>query len=322
MSRRLGRSVIDTPRSKTIQIHLKDSDPNGVKIAELSVSKVKVYVIPRQQVSFANTRQDLERPTVYMLFDDERTTVYIGECENFVKRIKQHHADTGFWQWALAVTATDESLDKADVKFLESKIVQKAMSANRMEMMNKTSPAQNQLHEFKEETLLEFFDHVELLIASLGFNVLEPLKEPVSKQAPKTRRAQRQSQIKTPSEREYDTIVCPARPEAIDEVFRKEKSWYAVRIGQANRTRLKYVSLYERAPISRIRYYAKITKIEPYLGHPSKYKIYHDGNVIELAKHIGLGKSPNLAPQSSRYFKLEDMKSSTTLQQLIDKAFS
>lgn len=86
-------------RAKTIQIFLKDSDPNGVKIAELSVSTAKVYVIPRSQILFANTRQDLNSPALYMLFDDERTSVYIGECENFVHRIKSHEVHKDFWQW-------------------------------------------------------------------------------------------------------------------------------------------------------------------------------------------------------------------------------
>ena len=114
-------------RAKTIQIFLKDSDPNGVKIAELSVSTAKVYVIPRNQILFANTRQDLNSPALYMLFDDERTSVYIGECENFIHRIKSHEVHKDFWQWAVVVVSSNNSIDKADVKFLESYAVMKAI---------------------------------------------------------------------------------------------------------------------------------------------------------------------------------------------------
>ncbi|EDK72732.1 conserved hypothetical protein [candidate division TM7 genomosp. GTL1] len=111
-------------RPKTITIFLKDSDsPNGIKIADLSDSIARVYILPRVELAYARTRPDLNTPAVYMLFDDERTNIYIGECENFNKRVIDHEAKKLFWQWAVVSIATGAGLDKAEVKFLESHAV-------------------------------------------------------------------------------------------------------------------------------------------------------------------------------------------------------
>jgi len=304
-------------RAKTIQIFLKDSDPNGVKIAELSVSTAKVYVIPRNQILFANTRQDLNSPALYMLFDDERTSVYIGECENFIHRIKSHEVHKDFWQWAVVVVSSNNSIDKADVKFLESYAVMRAIEIGRFEVQNRTNPNQNNLHEFKQETILDFFDDVELLVSTLGFNLFEPLKDEsedvIETQEPKV--------IPSNSEREYDTIVSPCKGEGRIKAFEEKNAWWAVRIGQPNIPKLKYVALYEASPISAIRYYAKITRIEPYEGKPGKYIIYHDGNIQKLENPIVLGDTPQLALYGPRYYKLEDILSSKNMAELTNKAF-
>lgn len=303
-------------RSKTIQIFLKDSNPNGVKIAELSVSTAKVYVLPRNEINFANTRHDLNTPTLYMLFDDERTSVYIGECENFVHRIKNHEINKDFWQWAVAVVSSNGSLDKADVKFLESYAVMKAIEIGRFEVQNRTNPNKNNLHEFKQETIFDFFDDVELLVSTLGFNLFEPLKEEI---APETNESKVDKKISVT--RQYDTIVCPSNGEGLQNAFREKNAWWAVRIGQANIQKLKYIALYEASPVSSIRYYAKITRIEPFEGKPGKYIIYHDGNIQELQNHISLGETPQLALYGPRYYLLDDILSSHNLAELTTKAF-
>lgn len=303
-------------RAKTIQIFLKDSNPNGVKIAELSVSTAKVYVIPRDQLIYANTRQDLSSPALYMLFDDERTSVYIGECENFVHRIKSHEVHKDFWQWAVVVVSSNNSLDKADVKFLESYAVMRAIEIGRFEVQNRTNPNQNNLHEFKQETILDFFDDVELLISTLGFNLFEPLKDESDAVLEKKEVIDSNN-----GDREYDTIVAPSKGDGRVKAFEEKSAWWAVRIGQSNIPKLKYVALYEASPVSSIRYYAKITKIEPYEGKPGKYIIHHDGDIKKLENPIVLGETPQLALYGPRYYKLDDILTSKTIAELTNKAF-
>ncbi len=306
-----------TFRSKTIQIFLKESEINGIKIAELSNSTVRVYVIPRDKIDFIQTRSDLASPALYMLFDDERTTVYIGESESFQDRVGNHLVNKDFWQWAVICVTTGSGLDKADVKFLESYAIQKSLDVARFNIQNRTNPAENNLHEFKRASVLDLFEDFELLITTLGFNLFEPLKQSTpDKLAPLKKDSKEEQDV-----REYDTFIGPATGNGRVEAFEKKGAWWAVRIGRSNIQKLKYVGLYEAAPISAIRVYAKITKIEPYPEEPGKYIIYHDGNIQVLENPVIMGEHPELAMYGPRYFKLEDILQSKTLAELTDRAF-
>ena len=82
-----------------------------------------------------------------------------------------------FWKWAVICVAFGEGMDKADVKFLESHAVNKAIEVGRFEVQNKTSPNKNNLGEFKQASIIDLFGDFELLISTLGFNVFEPLRD-------------------------------------------------------------------------------------------------------------------------------------------------
>ena len=302
--------------TKTIQIFLKDAEKDGIKIADLSNRVARVYVVPRAKLSFVNSRPELAGPALYMLFDEERTTVYLGECENVQARIAQHQASKDFWSTVVICLTADGGLDKADVKFLESFAVQKAVEIGRFNVQNRTAPALNNLKEFKREANLELFEDFELLLTTLGYDLFEPLEEVSGEPTPA-----RAKPTAREDEREFDTIICPSTGDGPEEAFRKKSAWWAVRIGRANIPKLKYVGLYEAAPVSAIRYYAKIVKIEPHADNPAKYIIHHDGNINELTNHVILGDNPELSLYGPRYFKLDDIRNSKTMAELTDRAF-
>ncbi len=300
-------------RSKTVQIFLRDSDRNGVKIADLSNSIARVYILPRSELAYARERADLNTPALYMLFDDERTSIYIGESENFNKRAIDHEAKRSFWQWAVVCVATNGGLDKAEVRFLESHAVTLAVGANRFNVLNKTSPNLNNLHEFRKEAIKDYFADIELLLTTLGFDVFVPSVEPaVDAEEPN----------KLPDQRQYDTIVCPGNNDGYTEAFVNEHAWWEPRIGKTNLPKLKYIAIYETAPTSAIRSYAAISDIEPMPDRPGRYKIYHDGNIIKLKTPIVLGQHKSLSLQAPRYFLLSDILSSSDLAELTQKTFS
>ncbi len=294
---------------------MKDSDVDGVKIANLLNALARVYVVPRDKIDFIQSRPDLSTPALYMLFDDERSTVYIGESENFKNRVIGHLVNKSFWKWAVICIAQAEGMDKADVKFLESYAINKAIEVGRFEVQNKTNPNQNNLGEFKQASIIDLFEDFELLISTLGFNLFEPLREDNAEPE------QIKQEKKEKDTREFDTLICPATGDGREMAFEKKSAWWAVRISHDNISKIKYVGLYEGAPVSAIRYYAKVVKIEPYPEKPSKYIIHHDGNIIELENHVILGENPELSLFGPRYYKLVDIKKSKTMAELTDYTF-
>jgi hypothetical protein len=303
-------------KSRTIQIFLKDFDTDDVKIANLSNGIARVYVVPRDKIDYIQTRPDLATPALYMLFDDERATVYIGESENFQNRVIGHLLNKSFWRWAVICVAVGEGMDKADVKFLESHVVNKAIEVGRFEVQNRTSPNKNNLGEFKLAAVLDLFNDFELLITTLGFNLFEQLREEPIDKLEKVEKESKDKDI-----REFDTIIAPCSGTGRLDAFVKKNAWWAIRIGQNNISKFKYIGLYEAAPVSAIRYYARITKIEPYQDRPGKYIVYHDGNIIELENHIVMGDHSELSLYGPRYYKLEDIKQSKSMAELTDRTF-
>jgi len=63
---------------------------------------------------------------------------------------------------------------------------------------------------------------------------------------------------------ELDTVVVPAREDGFQETFRGEHRWYAVRIHGSMRPQIKYVAVYQVAPVSAITHIAPVKSIEPW----------------------------------------------------------
>jgi hypothetical protein len=109
--------------------------------------------------------------------------------------------------------------------------------------------------------------------------------------------------------REIDTMVAPARAEGHQAVFIEQKAWWAVRISPSVIPKLKYLAMYEVAPIGAIRWVGKISSIKPY-EDTGKYKIYL--SEIFQVSPIKLG-DPRNTPFGPRYTNYELLKKAKTL---------
>lgn len=106
---------------------------------------------------------------------------------------------------------------------------------------------------------------------------------------------------------DIDTMVAPAKAEGFKRVFLEQKEWYAVRIASSVIPRLKYLAMYEVAPISAIRWVGKIESIQPY-EDTGKYRIYlSEINKIEPIK-LGNPKYTPFGPRYTTYELLQKAK--------------
>jgi hypothetical protein len=109
---------------------------------------------------------------------------------------------------------------------------------------------------------------------------------------------------------DIDTMVAPAKAGGHRKAFLKEKAWWAVRISSSVIPKLKYLAMYEVAPVSAISWVGKIQSIKLYEG-TGKYKIFLS-EISKLKKPIRMG-DPRLAPQSPRYTKFKLFDKAKTL---------
>lgn len=166
--------------SKTIQMYIFDGNPNGRIMCELSNWNGRVYKISRNELQEFSKRDDSENTGVYFLIgkdDNDQDTVYIGEAEKMVTRLKQHLKDTDYWSDCVAVISKDNLLNKAHVKYLENKFYLLAKEADRYIVVNNNVPTCSSISEYDEAMLQEFISNAKLLVNSLGYKTFDTLED-------------------------------------------------------------------------------------------------------------------------------------------------
>lgn len=161
---------------KTMNFLIFDGNPNGLIMGELSNWNGRVYKIARNALASFAHRPDSQHTGVYFLFgrdQDMNDTIYVGEAEHMLTRLKQHINDHEEWNDCVAVISKDDHLNKAHVKHLEHDFYQLAMHANRYVVTNITVPTCSSVSEYDQAMLSEFIDHTKLLVNTLGYKAFE-----------------------------------------------------------------------------------------------------------------------------------------------------
>ena len=163
---------------RSIRIYLDGGEVSGIRHAELVNWTGQALLCPRSRLGELVTWEaESRRPGVYFLFEAEDVTsrkVYVGESESVVERLKQHVGDES-WQEALIFTSKDENLTKAHVKYLESRLIERARAAGRYIVTNTNQPALPNLPRADRDAMEEFLLRLPLLLGVLGHRVLDPL---------------------------------------------------------------------------------------------------------------------------------------------------
>jgi hypothetical protein len=167
---------------KTIRIYLADGTPLGIRHAELVNWSGQAFVCPRGRVAELQAWPDhCHRPGVYILVGeneaDSREQIYIGEAENVWLRLQSHLRTKEFWTRVVFFTSKDDNITKAHVKYLEARLVELALEANRVQVENGTSPQRPALPRADRDAMEEFLGPALTLLGTLGFPFLQPVAQ-------------------------------------------------------------------------------------------------------------------------------------------------
>jgi hypothetical protein len=108
--------------------------------------------------------------------EDNVDTVYVGEAERMLSRLKQHLKDTDYWNDCIAVISKDDLLNKAHVKYLEYQFYILAKNAGRAVLINSNVPTCSSVSEYDEAMLQEFISNTQLLVNTLGYKTFDSLE--------------------------------------------------------------------------------------------------------------------------------------------------
>lgn len=113
---------------------------------------------------------------------------------------------------------------------------------------------------------------------------------------------------------DFDTVVCAAFKDGFKHAYLENNAWWAIRLSQEAREKLKYLAIYEKVPIAHINHYAEIERIEPYKD-TGKYILYLKNK--KTVKPIKLGRvKKGEAPQAPRYTTLAKLLNAKTVGEL------
>lgn len=166
---------------KTIRLFLVDGSTNGLTTAELSNWTGIGIRVPRIKVREYSNRIEFKKPGVYILIgkgDDNEDAAYIGEAEVIADRLANHIANKDFWNEVLFFGSKDKYLNKASVKYLENRLYELAMHAERY-AINQNIPTRPELSEAEQAELEEFLSNIKVLTSALGHKIFESLEETV-----------------------------------------------------------------------------------------------------------------------------------------------
>lgn len=296
-----------------ITLYLIKNDPNGLREARIDQWSGRALSIPRRDLEDAlKERKELDRPCLYFLItplaDRRGPKVYVGEADGFRDRIKYHGINRDGWQTVVAFYSSDGSLTKTGIQYLESVSITKLRESGWCVLENGNAPRLPTIPPEDKDGLDLFASHITTLMPILGFDIFaSPPAEDLEEKAGDV-----QAQGQEPTTPEMDTLVCPAREEGFARAFLGEHAWWAVRIRQQGQPRIKYLAIYQVAPVSAITYYGEVERIEPF-ENSGKYKIYLRGQPVQLERPIGIGKNRHIRPQAPRYASIERIKAAKTL---------
>lgn len=170
-------------RPTSIRIFLADGTPEGLRVVEKSNWTGRAVVANRAQLNRALVRNEMTQPGVYVLTgltDEGVAKLYIGEADALGERIKQHVAGKEFWTRVIAFTSTNEGLNKANVRYLEARLLALAKGANQWAVENTVYPTPPPLNEADKADAEWFLAEMLVIFPLLGIDAFEA----ASNQAP------------------------------------------------------------------------------------------------------------------------------------------
>ena len=165
--------------SATIKLFLPRGDAKSLRTAEIYNWSGKAVAAPRTELEDLLSRDELEKPGVYILTGWNPKTngphAYIGEAEVVRERIKQHKSKE-FWVSAIVFVSNDENLTKAHIRYLESRLLEEAIRINRF-TLDQNQAGGSKLPESDRAYMEDFLERVRQLLPVLGSDILAPIAQ-------------------------------------------------------------------------------------------------------------------------------------------------
>ena len=164
---------------KTIQIFLPGGDPHGIRVAEITTRIVQAIEVPRSLLATFQQMPESSQVAVYFLLGNADATevpkVYVGQTGDLRARLQNHNKEKDFWERVLVLISRTNSFTQTHALFLEWHCLQAVRKAGRYADENGNGGSKPHTPAPLEADCLEIFDTANILLATLGYSLFEPL---------------------------------------------------------------------------------------------------------------------------------------------------
>jgi hypothetical protein len=177
-------------KPRSINIFLLDGDPNGIRVAQISMSTIQAIAFRRNQLRRVREAfPEIERPGVYILIGadedaQDRQLAYIGESEGVGARLSYHNSNEagrdakGFWTDTVVLISKDENLTKSHARYVEACLIRGVVSNPRWTLPNTRTPSDDagKLPLPDRAAMDEFVDQTKTLVGALGWDLFREVR--------------------------------------------------------------------------------------------------------------------------------------------------
>lgn len=158
---------------RSLELFFIDGDPTGMLTAEIFNWTGHVLYAPRTRIREAIVRQEAAFTGVYILLGEVETKprIYIGEAEDIAHRIRSHDVQKDWWDRAVLIVSSANTLNKAHVKYLESRLVEEALVVGNADLDNRNTPTRSGLSEAATANMEAFLENILLVLPALRVDV-------------------------------------------------------------------------------------------------------------------------------------------------------
>jgi hypothetical protein len=177
-------------KPRSINIFLLDGDPNGIRVAQISMSTIQAIAFRRNQLRrVRDAFPEIERPGVYILIgadenEPDRQLAYIGESEGVGARLSYHNSNElgrdakGFWTDTVVLISKDENLTKSHARYVEPCLIRSVGGNPRWSLPNSRRPSEDagKLPLPDRAAMDEFVDQTKTLVGALGWDLFRQMR--------------------------------------------------------------------------------------------------------------------------------------------------
>ena len=131
----------------------------------------ELYISPRESIDKLLSRDASKRYGVYLLLSEDK--VYVGQAMDLANRVKNHVINKDWWTEVVMLTTSDDSLNHADIDYLEYHLIEKAKKNNQLDSENKQKGHKPKVDMFHEPKLKAYLKGALFALEGAGITVFK-----------------------------------------------------------------------------------------------------------------------------------------------------